>query len=382
MKKIKVMVVFGTRPEAIKMSPLILQLKKQSEKFETMTVVTAQHRQMLDQVLQTFNIEPDIDLNIMRKQQTLTDITVKILNQPDKLLKEVKPDIILVHGDTTTTFATSLAAFYNQVRIGHVEAGLRTWEKYSPFPEEMNRQMTDAVTDLYFAPTMQSKENLIKENHDEKTIFVTGNTAIDALKLTVQENYHHDVLEQIPSNHRLILVTMHRRENQGEPMRRVFRTLRQVVEAHDDVEVIYPVHLSPAVQEVAQAILSNHPQIHLIEPLDVVDFHNIAARSYFIMSDSGGVQEEAPSLGKPVLVLRDTTERPEGVSAGTLKLVGTESKNIHEAIETLLTDEIVYRQMSQASNPYGDGRASERIVEAIAYYFGRAERPENFVIGE
>ena len=382
MKKIKVMVVFGTRPEAIKMAPLILQLKKQSEKFETMTVVTAQHRQMLDQVLQTFNIEPDIDLNIMGKQQTLTDITVKILNQLDKLLKEVKPDIILVHGDTTTTFATSLAAFYNQVRIGHVEAGLRTWEKYSPFPEEMNRQMTDAVTDLYFAPTMQSKENLIKENHDEKTIFVTGNTAIDALKLTVQENYHHDVLEQIPSNHRLILVTMHRRENQGEPMRRVFRTLRQVVEAHDDVEVIYPVHLSPAVQEAAKEILSNHPQIHLIEPLDVVDFHNIAARSYFIMSDSGGVQEEAPSLGKPVLVLRDTTERPEGVTAGTLKLVGTESENIREAMETLLTDETVYHQMSQAGNPYGDGRASERIVEAIAYYFGYAARPKNFVIGE
>ena len=382
MKKIKVMVVFGTRPEAIKMAPLILQLKKQSEKFETMTVVTAQHRQMLDQVLQTFNIEPDIDLDIMIKQQTLTDITVKILAKLDKLLKEMKPDIILVHGDTTTTFATSLAAFYNQVRIGHVEAGLRTWEKYSPFPEEMNRQMTDAVTDLYFAPTMQSKENLIKENHDEKTIFVTGNTAIDALKLTVQENYHHDVLEQIPSNHRLILVTMHRRENQGEPMRRVFRTLRQVVEAHDDVEVIYPVHLSPAVQEAAKEILSNHPQIHLIEPLDVVDFHNIAARSYFIMSDSGGVQEEAPSLGKPVLVLRDTTERPEGVTAGTLKLVGTESENIREAMETLLTDETVYHQMSQASNPYGDGRTSERIVEAIAHYFGRAERPENFVIGE
>ncbi|MEZ7647864.1 UDP-N-acetylglucosamine 2-epimerase (non-hydrolyzing) [Streptococcus constellatus] len=376
------MVVFGTRPEAIKMAPLILQLKKQLEKFETMTVVTAQHRQMLDQVLQTFNIEPDIDLDIMGKSQTLTDITVKILNQLDKLLKEVKPDIILVHGDTTTTFATSLAAFYNQVRIGHVEAGLRTWEKYSPFPEEMNRQMTDAVTDLYFAPTMQSKENLIKENHDEKTIFVTGNTAIDALKLTVQENYHHDVLEPIPSNHRLILVTMHRRENQGEPMRRVFRTLRQVVEAHDDVEVIYPVHLSPAVQEAAKEILSNHPQIHLIEPLDVVDFHNIAARSYFIMSDSGGVQEEAPSLGKPVLVLRDTTERPEGVTAGTLKLVGTESENIREAMETLLTDETVYHQMSQASNPYGDGRTSERIVEAIAHYFGRAERPENFVIGE
>ena len=382
MRKIKVMVVFGTRPEAIKMAPLVLQLKKQSEKFETMTVVTAQHRQMLDQVLQTFNIEPDIDLDIMGRSQTLTDITVKILNQLDKLLKEVKPDIILVHGDTTTTFATSLAAFYNQVRIGHVEAGLRTWEKYSPFPEEMNRQMTDAVTDLYFAPTMQSKENLIKENHDEKNIFVTGNTAIDALKLTVQENYHHDVLEQIPSNRRFILVTMHRRENQGEPMRRVFRTLRQVVEAHGDVEVIYPVHLSPAVQEAAKEILSNHPQIHLIEPLDVVDFHNIAARSYFIMSDSGGVQEEAPSLGKPVLVLRDTTERPEGVTAGTLKLVGTESENIREAMETLLTDETVYHQMSQASNPYGDGRASERIVEAIAHYFGYAERPENFVIGE
>lgn len=382
MKKIKVMVVFGTRPEAIKMAPLVLQLKKQSEKFETMTVVTAQHRQMLDQVLQTFNIEPDIDLDIMGKSQTLTDITVKILAKLDKLLKEMKPDIILVHGDTTTTFAASLAAFYNQVRIGHVEAGLRTWEKYSPFPEEMNRQMTDAVTDLYFAPTMQSKVNLIKENHDEKNIFVTGNTAIDALKLTVQEHYHHDVLEQILSNHRLILVTMHRRENQGEPMRRVFRTLRQVVEAHDDVEVIYPVHLSPAVQEAAKEILSNHPQIHLIEPLDVVDFHNIAARSYFIMSDSGGVQEEAPSLGKPVLVLRDTTERPEGVTAGTLKLVGTESENIREAMETLLTDETVYHQMSQASNPYGDGRTSERIVEAIAHYFGRAERPENFVIGE
>ncbi len=347
-----------------------------------MTVVTAQHRQMLDQVLQTFNIEPDIDLDIMGKSQTLTDITVKILAKLDKLLKEMKPDIILVHGDTTTTFAASLAAFYNQVRIGHVEAGLRTWEKYSPFPEEMNRQMTDAVTDLYFAPTMQSKVNLIKENHDEKNIFVTGNTAIDALKLTVQEHYHHDVLEQILSNHRLILVTMHRRENQGEPMRRVFRTLRQVVEAHDDVEVIYPVHLSPAVQEAAKEILSNHPQIHLIEPLDVVDFHNIAARSYFIMSDSGGVQEEAPSLGKPVLVLRDTTERPEGVTAGTLKLVGTESENIREAMETLLTDETVYHQMSQASNPYGDGRTSERIVEAIAHYFGRAERPENFVIGE
>ena len=382
MEKLKVMVVFGTRPEAIKMAPLVLELQKHSDCIETITVVTAQHRQMLDQVLETFRIQPNYDLDIMGKNQSLLDITAKILQKFDPIVKKELPDMILVHGDTTTTFVASLVAFYNQVGIGHVEAGLRTFDKYSPFPEEMNRQMTDNLADLYFAPTTDSKENLLKENHPESAIIITGNTAIDALKLTVQENYHHDVLEQIPSNHRLILVTMHRRENQGEPMRRVFRTLRQVVEAHDDVEVIYPVHLSPAVQEAAKEILSNHPQIHLIEPLDVVDFHNIAARSYFIMSDSGGVQEEAPSLGKPVLVLRDTTERPEGVTAGTLKLVGTESENIREAMETLLTDETVYHQMSQASNPYGDGRTSERIVEAIAHYFGYADRPKNFVIGE
>ena len=382
MVKIKVMVVFGTRPEAIKMAPLVLQLKKQTELFETTTVVTAQHREMLDQVLKTFQIVPDVDLNIMGKNQTLTDITVKILQELDGILKEMKPDIILVHGDTTTTYAASLVAFYNQVRIGHVEAGLRTWNKYSPFPEEMNRQMTDAVADLYFAPTKQSKENLLKENHDLKNIFVTGNTAIDALKLTVQEGYQHEVLEKINPNHKMVLVTMHRRENQGEPMRRVFRTLRQVVEAHEDVEVVYPVHLSPAVQEAAKEILSDHDRIHLIEPLDVMDFHNIAAKSYFIMSDSGGVQEEAPSLGKPVLVLRDTTERPEGVSAGTLKLVGTQSDSVRQAMESLLTDESLYHQMSQASNPYGDGKAAQRITQVIAHYFGHSEPPKDFTIGE
>lgn len=382
MVKIKVLVVFGTRPEAIKMAPLVLQLKNQAELFETTTVVTAQHREMLDQVLKTFQIVPDVDLNIMGKNQTLTDITVKILQELDGILKEMKPDIILVHGDTTTTYAASLVAFYNQVRIGHVEAGLRTWNKYSPFPEEMNRQMTDAVADLYFAPTKQSKENLLKENHNLKNIFVTGNTAIDALKLTVQEGYQHEVLEKINPNHKMVLVTMHRRENQGEPMRRVFRTLRQVVEAHEDVEVVYPVHLSPAVQEVAKEILSDHDRIHLIEPLDVMDFHNIAAKSYFIMSDSGGVQEEAPSLGKPVLVLRDTTERPEGVSAGTLKLVGTQSDSVRQAMESLLTDEGLYHQMSQASNPYGDGKAAQRITQVITHYFGHSEPPKDFTIGE
>lgn len=381
MKKIKVMVVFGTRPEAIKMAPLVIELNKQTSLFEVQTVVTAQHRQMLDQVLETFDIQPDFDLDIMGKNQSLSDITVKILEKLDPIVKEVQPDIILVHGDTTTTFATSLVAFYNQVKIGHVEAGLRTWNKYSPFPEEMNRQMTDSLTDLYFAPTHQSKENLIKENHSVDNIFVTGNTAIDALKLTVQENYHHTVLDNIQPNRRIILVTMHRRENQNEPMRRVFRTLRKVVDAYEDVEVIYPVHLSPAVQEAAREILSDNEKIHLIEPLDVLDFHNIAAKSYFIMSDSGGVQEEAPSLGKPVLVLRDTTERPEGVAAGTLKLVGTETEAVQEAMEALLNDENLYQAMSQASNPYGDGKASSRIAQAIAAYFHQSEKPKEFKTG-
>ena len=374
MKKIKVMTVFGTRPEAIKMAPLVLELQKQSQRFEAITTVSAQHREMLDQVLDIFHIKPDYDLNIMHARQTLTDITSNVLINLDKILKEAKPDIVLVHGDTTTTFAASVAAFYNQIPIGHVEAGLRTWEKYSPYPEEMNRQMTDAMTDLYFAPTNQSKANLLKENHKEDNIYITGNTAIDALKQTVDKEYHHDILDKVSPDNKLILLTMHRRENQGEPMRRVFKVIREVVESREDVEVIYPVHLSPAVQEVAKEILGNTERIHLISPLDVVDFHNLAARSYFIMTDSGGVQEEAPSLGKPVLVLRDTTERPEGVEAGTLKLVSTESKKVKEEMEELLDNDAEYQRMAQAKNPYGDGKASERILDAIAYYFGVTDK--------
>lgn len=374
MKKIKVMTVFGTRPEAIKMAPLVLELQKQSQRFEAITTVSAQHREMLDQVLDIFHIKPDYDLNIMHARQTLTDITSNVLINLDKILKEAKPDIVLVHGDTTTTFAASVAAFYNQIPIGHVEAGLRTWEKYSPYPEEMNRQMTDAMTDLYFAPTNQSKANLLKENHKEDNIYITGNTAIEALKQTVDKEYHHDILDKVSPDNKLILLTMHRRENQGEPMRRVFKVIREVVESREDVEVIYPVHLSPAVQEVAKEILGNTERIHLISPLDVVDFHNLAARSYFIMTDSGGVQEEAPSLGKPVLVLRDTTERPEGVEAGTLKLVGTESEKVKKEMEELLDNDAEYQRMAQAKNPYGDGKASERILDAIAYYFGVTDK--------
>ncbi len=374
MKKIKVMTVFGTRPEAIKMAPLVLELQKQSQRFEAITTVSAQHREMLDQVLDIFHIKPDYDLNIMHARQTLTDITSNVLINLDKILKEVKPDIVLVHGDTTTTFAASVAAFYNQIPIGHVEAGLRTWEKYSPYPEEMNRQMTDAMTDLYFAPTNQSKANLLKENHKEDNIYITGNTAIDALKQTVDKEYHHDILDKVSPDNKLILLTMHRRENQGEPMRRVFKVIREVVESREDVEVIYPVHLSPAVQEAAKEILGNAERIHLISPLDVVDFHNLAARSYFIMTDSGGVQEEAPSLGKPVLVLRDTTERPEGVEAGTLKLVGTESEKVKKEMEELLDNDAEYQRMTQVKNPYGDGKASERILDAIAYYFGVTDK--------
>lgn len=382
MKKLKVMVVFGTRPEAIKMAPLVLELQKHSERIETITVVTAQHRQMLDQVLETFRIQPNYDLDIMGKNQSLLDITAKILQKFDPIVKKELPDMILVHGDTTTTFVASLVAFYNQVRIGHVEAGLRTFDKYSPFPEEMNRQMTDNLADLYFAPTSESKENLLKENHPESAIIITGNTAIDALKLTVQSDYYHEVLDRLDPLKKLVLVTMHRRENQGQPMRNVFTALREMVDLHSELEVVYPVHLSPAVQEAAKDILSDHERIHLIEPLDVLDFHNLASRSYFIMTDSGGVQEEAPSLGKPVLVLRDTTERPEGVRAGTLKLVGTDPNRVKEAMTALLTDEKLYRDMSQAPNPYGDGKASERIVQAIQHYFGLTEAVSEFKEGD
>lgn len=379
MNKVKVMTVFGTRPEAIKMAPLVLKLKK-DDRFEEITVVSAQHREMLDQVLDIFKIKPDHDFNIMHKNQTLEDITSKVMLDMAKVIKKEQPDIVLVHGDTTTSFAAGLATFYEQTKLGHVEAGLRTWNKYSPFPEEMNRQMTDDLTDLYFAPTKLSKQNLIKENHLADNIYVTGNTAIDALEQTVKEDYHHDVLDEINPDSKIILVTMHRRENQGEPMRRVFKVIKQVVDSHKDVEIIYPVHLSPRVQKVAKEVLSDDPRIHLIKPLDVVDFHNLAKKSYFIMTDSGGVQEEAPSLGKPVLVLRDTTERPEGVAAGTLKLVGTEVDKVRAEMIRLLEDEKAYTKMANAKNPYGDGKAADRIMDAIAYYFDKEhnQKPVDF----
>lgn len=365
MKKIKVMSIFGTRPEAIKMAPVVKAMAH-DERFAPITVVTGQHREMLDQVLKIFKIKPDYDLNIMQKDQTLSSITSKVLLGMDKILQEDRPDLILVHGDTTTTFSAGLSAFYHQIPVGHVEAGLRTWNKYSPFPEELNRQMTDVLTDLYFAPTTTSRDNLRRENHPENQIFVTGNTAIDALKDTVSENYHNEILEEISEDHRIILVTMHRRENQGEPMQRVFKAIRQVVDETPDVEVIFPVHLNPKVQQMAEAELGNDPRIKLVAPLDVLDFHNIAARSYLIMTDSGGVQEEAPSLGKPVLVLRDTTERPEGVAAGTLKLVGTDPQAVKEQMNALLNDPAKHAEMAQAQNPYGDGHAAARILDAIA----------------
>jgi UDP-N-acetylglucosamine 2-epimerase (non-hydrolysing) len=375
---IKVMTIFGTRPEAIKMAPLVLELNKHPEHFESIVTVTAQHRQMLDQVMSIFEITPDYDLNIMKDRQTLIDVTTRGLEGLDRVMKEVKPDIVLVHGDTTTTFVASLAAFYNQIVVGHVEAGLRTWNKYSPFPEEMNRQITGVLADLHFSPTDKSAANLLQENKREENIFITGNTAIDALKTTVKTEYRHDVLDQL-GNDRLILLTAHRRENLGEPMRNMFRAVKRIIEEQRDVQVIYPVHLNPVVREIADEILGNDPRVHLIEPLDVIDFHNFASRAYLILTDSGGVQEEAPSLGVPVLVLRDTTERPEGIEAGTLKLAGTDEETIYSLATELLTDPTAYEKMSQAANPYGDGEASRRIAEAIRYYFKQTtERPDVF----
>lgn len=377
-RPIKVMTIFGTRPEAIKMAPLVLELKKRPEEFEAIVTVTAQHREMLDQVLSIFDIQPDYDLNIMKDRQTLMDVTTRGLEGLDDVMKKVKPDIVLVHGDTTTTFIAGLAPFYNQIQVGHVEAGLRTWNKYSPYPEEMNRQLTGVLADLHFAPTDKSAPNLQAENKKEERIFVTGNTAIDALKTTVKETYEHEVLTNLGDD-RLILLTAHRRENLGEPMKNMFRAVKRIVDEHEDVQVVYPVHLNPVVRETANDILGNDPRIHLIEPLDVIDFHNFAERAHIILTDSGGVQEEAPSLGVPVLVLRDTTERPEGIEAGTLKLAGTEEETIYTLAKELLIDEDVYKQMSQASNPYGDGLASKRICDAISYYFNRREnRPEAF----
>ncbi|MCY8188508.1 UDP-N-acetylglucosamine 2-epimerase (non-hydrolyzing) [Bacillus spizizenii] len=377
MKKIKVMTVFGTRPEAIKMAPLVLELKKYPE-IESYVTVTAQHRQMLDQVLDAFKIKPDFDLNIMKERQTLSEITSNALTKLDELFNEVKPDIVLVHGDTTTTFAGSLAAFYHQISVGHVEAGLRTGNKYSPFPEELNRKMTGVIADLHFAPTDQSRANLEKENKKPETIFITGNTAIDALNTTVKEHYSHPVLDKV-GNSKMILLTAHRRENLGEPMENMFKAIRRIIEEFNDVHVVYPVHLNPAVREMAQKHFSDSNRVHLIEPLEVIDFHNFASKAYLILTDSGGVQEEAPSLGKPVLVLRDTTERPEGVLAGTLKLAGTDQETIYQLTKELLMDEKEYKKMSFASNPYGDGQAARRIVEQLLFYYGlRDEQPDSF----
>jgi len=382
MKTCKVMTVFGTRPEAIKMAPLVHELKKHSEQIESVVCVTAQHRQMLDQVLEIFDITPDYDLNIMKDRQTLIDVTTRALQSLDAVIKEVKPDIVLVHGDTSTTFVASLAAFYNQVAIGHVEAGLRTWDKYSPFPEEMNRQLTGVMADLHFSPTDGSADNLRRENKPEDAIYITGNTAIDALKTTVREDYTHPVLDRF-ADFKMVLMTAHRRENLGEPMRRIFRAVRRIVDEHPEIAVVYPVHLNPAVQEVAQELLGDHERISLIDPLDAFDFHNFARRAHLILTDSGGVQEEAPSLGVPVLVLRDTTERPEGIAAGTLKLAGTDEEQVYRMTKELLTDQQAYDAMAHAANPYGDGEASRRIVEAILHHYGlRAERPAPFVPGQ
>ena len=367
---IKVMSIFGTRPEAIKMASLVKELEKREE-VKSIVCVTAQHREMLDQVLNTFDIKPDYDLNIMKQGQTLADVTTRALIGLEKVIKEVKPDIVLVHGDTTTTFAGALAAFYNQVAIGHVEAGLRTDDKYSPYPEEMNRQCVDRMTDLYFAPTEISKNNLLKENILEGKIYVTGNTAIDAMSTTVDEDYVHPDLEWIKPDERMILLTAHRRENLGEPMRHIFKAVKRIVDEFSDIKVIYPIHMNPKVREVASEVFDGCDRIRLIEPLEVFDFHNFQNKSYIILTDSGGIQEEAPSLGKPVLVLRDTTERPEGIKAGTLKLVGTDEEVIYEETKKLLTNINEYEKMSKASNPYGDGHASERIVDAIVKYFNK-----------
>ncbi|MDI3537224.1 MAG: non-hydrolyzing UDP-N-acetylglucosamine 2-epimerase [Eubacteriaceae bacterium] len=363
----KIMTIFGTRPEAIKMAPLVKELSD-DESFICIVCITAQHREMLDQVLNAFNIVPNYDLNIMQKSQTLASITTDALTGLEEIVEKEKPDMILVHGDTTTTFAGAIAAFYHRIPVGHVEAGLRTWNKYSPFPEEMNRQMVDCISELFFAPTQTSLKNLLEEGKKKEKIHITGNTAIDALKVTVKENYSHPELEWV-GKRRLLLLTAHRRENFGAPMEQIFRGIRRITEDFENVCVIYPVHLNPAVRIIANKVLAGNEKIHLIEPLDVLDFHNFLNASYLILTDSGGIQEEAPHLGKPVLVLRDTTERPEGVEAGTLKLVGTNEEKIYEEISTLLSDDSEYSKMSKASNPYGDGNASFKIVAAIKDYF-------------
>ena len=383
MDKLKVMTVFGTRPEAIKMAPVVLELARHPQ-FTPIVTVTAQHRDMLDQVLRLFNIKPDFDLDIMASNQTLFDITTRALNGLDKVLTEVQPDIVLVHGDTTTTFAGALAAYYHQIAVGHVEAGLRTGNKYSPFPEEMNRKLTGAITDLHFAPTQTSKNNLLAEHVDSGKIFVTGNTVIDALHQTVSGDFTFDseLLANIDYEHkRIILVTTHRRENLGEPMRHVYKALKALTEEFTDVEVVFPVHKNPKVREVVNAELGGLKSVHLIDPLDYEPFANLMSRAYLILTDSGGVQEEAPALGKPVLVLRDTTERPEAVSAGTVKLIGTDRDRVFNETKLLLTDKREYDKMAQAANPYGDGNAATRIIDALLWHYHFTDNPpEEFAI--
>ncbi len=359
----KIMLVFGTRPEAIKMCPLVKELKNRSE-LDTVVCVTGQHRQMLDQVLNAFEVVPDYDLSVMKNKQTLFDVTLNILDRMRIVLEEVKPDVVLVHGDTSTTFVTSLACFYMQIPVGHVEAGLRTYNIYSPFPEEFNRQATGIISTFNFAPTELAKENLLKEGKKPETVYVTGNTAIDALKTTVKKDYHHELFDWL-GNDRLIMLTAHRRENLGQPLRNMFRAIKRIVDEHEDIRVIYPIHMNPLVREAATEVFENQDRINIIEPLEVIDFHNFLNRSYMILTDSGGIQEEAPSLGKPVLVMRDTTERPEGIAAGTLKLVGTEEETIYSTFKELLNNKEEYEKMSRASNPYGDGTACKQIVNIL-----------------
>ncbi|MGJ5713422.1 non-hydrolyzing UDP-N-acetylglucosamine 2-epimerase [Staphylococcus auricularis] len=368
----RIMTVFGTRPEAIKMAPLVQALKA-DQMLDPIVVVTAQHREMLDTVLQQFNIVPDYDLDIMKPNQSLSEITASVVPQLEQVIQHEQPDMVLVHGDTMSTFTGSLTAMYNQIPIGHVEAGLRTWDKRAPFPEEMNRQMVGVMADLHFAPTDNAASNLEREGKSKETIVVTGNTAIDAMQTTISLHYHSSIISQYHQA-KVILLTAHRRENIGQPMSHIFKAVRRIVEDHEDVVVVYPVHKNPKVQALAQQYLGEHERIHLIDPLDVVDFHNFANQAYLILTDSGGVQEEAPSLGKPVLVLRDVTERPEGVAAGTLKIVGTSEASVYDATQLLLNDEKIYRKMSSATNPYGDGFASRRICENIKYFFGLIDK--------
>lgn len=359
----KILVVFGTRPEAIKMCPLVKELKTRPE-IETVVCVSGQHREMLHSVLKLFDILPDYDLDIMKTSQTLFEITSAVLLGMNRVFQEVQPDIVLVHGDTTTGYAAALAAFYAGIKIGHVEAGLRTYHMHSPFPEEFNRCSISLIADFHFAPTENAKQNLLKEGHPESSVFVTGNTGIDALRYTVSENYTHPLLEKTAGS-RLILLTAHRRENLGNPMKSMFRAIKRILDEFDDIQAIYPVHLNPAVRTAAYEIFGDCQRIFLTDPLDVLDFHNFLARSYLILTDSGGIQEEAPAFGKPVLVMRDTTERPEGVAAGTLKLVGTNEENIYRAFRQLLEDESAYQAMAKAKNPYGDGFASRRIADIL-----------------